>query len=60
MYNLLGYLPSRDREITVETVFMEERESFVLEKLILDLNGTGHVETEEMRMSVLRFLDENL
>jgi len=43
LYNLLGYLPSRDREITVKTVFMEERESFVLEKLILDLNGTEPV-----------------
>jgi len=39
LYKLLGRLPSRDHEITVETVFVEERESYILEKLILELNG---------------------
>ena len=39
LYKLLGRLPSREQEMTVETVFIEEKESFVLEKLILNFNG---------------------
>jgi hypothetical protein len=39
LYSLLGPLPERDRPISVETVAVEEREEYVLEKLVLDLNG---------------------
>jgi len=39
LYFLLGDLPDRRRKITATTVAEEERESYVLEKLVLDLNG---------------------
>ncbi|NLO73376.1 MAG: alpha/beta hydrolase [candidate division WS1 bacterium] len=39
LYSLLGDLPSRDRPISAETVAVEECEDYVLEKLVLDLNG---------------------
>ena len=39
LYALLGDLPARDRPLSVETVAVEEREEYVLEKLVLDLNG---------------------
>lgn len=39
LYSLLGDLPSRDRAISAELVSEEDRGSYVLEKLILDLNG---------------------
>jgi hypothetical protein len=39
LYGLLGRLPSRSRPISAVKVSEEERESFVLEKLLLDLNG---------------------
>jgi dienelactone hydrolase len=39
LYGLLGDLPPRDRPVGVEVVAREERSSYVLEKLVLDLNG---------------------
>jgi hypothetical protein len=39
LYSLLGDLPDRDRPVAAETVAIEEREDYVLEKLVLDLNG---------------------
>ncbi len=39
LYDLLGDLPDRDRKISVSTVAEESREAYVLEKLLLDLNG---------------------
>lgn len=43
LYALLGDLPARDRPITVETLSTEEREGYVLETLVLDLNGLEQV-----------------
>lgn len=39
LYSLLGDLPPRDRPISARTVSVEKRPNFVLEKLVLDLNG---------------------
>ncbi|MBN1681138.1 MAG: acetylxylan esterase [Anaerolineae bacterium] len=39
LYALLGDLPDRHHPITVTTVSTEERELYVLETLVLDLNG---------------------
>jgi len=39
LYNLLGDLPNRSHGISVSRVDKEEREHYVLEKLVLDLNG---------------------
>ncbi len=39
LYGLLGDLPDRDRAISAETVAVERRGGYVLEKLMLDLNG---------------------
>ncbi|SHE53285.1 Dienelactone hydrolase [Seinonella peptonophila] len=39
LYHLLGELPLRSREISVEDILIEEREHYDLEKLLLDLNG---------------------
>lgn len=39
LYDLLGDLPDRARPISAETVLAEEREEYILEKLVLDLNG---------------------
>ena len=39
LYKLLGDLPPRRRRITAETVSVEERPGYILEKLVLDLNG---------------------
>lgn len=39
LYRLLGDLPSRRRRISVVRRIVEERPSYVLEKLMLDLNG---------------------
>ena len=43
MYSVLGDLPDRHREISVRKVDEEEREHYVLEKLVLDLNGIESV-----------------
>ncbi|MHB0857574.1 MAG: alpha/beta hydrolase family protein [Anaerolineae bacterium] len=39
LYGLLGRLPERDRPINAERVKVEEREGYILETLVLDLNG---------------------
>lgn len=39
LYSLLGRLPARNRPISAETVKTEDRGTFILEKLSLDLNG---------------------
>ncbi len=39
LYNLLGDLPARGRAISARVVSSEERPGYVLERLVLDLNG---------------------
>jgi dienelactone hydrolase len=39
LYGLLGDLPPRQRQISARTLSVEERPRFVLEKLVLDING---------------------
>ncbi len=39
LYELMGKLPPRDRKVSAQLVSTEEREHYILEKLILDLNG---------------------
>ncbi len=39
LYSLLGDLPDRQRPVTARTLAQEERATYVLEKLELDLNG---------------------
>ena len=39
LYELLGDLPDRDRPLSVHVVATEQREHYVLEKLLLNLNG---------------------
>ena len=43
LYGLMGDLPERDRHICVTKVAEETREGYVLEKLVLDLNGIDPV-----------------
>ena len=43
LYGLLCDLPPRDREIGVKVVSMEQKNGYVLEKLLLDLNGQQQV-----------------
>ena len=39
LYGLLGKLPPRNRKVSAQRVSTEDRGSYVLEKLVLDLNG---------------------
>lgn len=39
LYSLLGDLPPRHRQITAKTLSTEQRSGYILEKLVLDLNG---------------------
>lgn len=39
LYALMGDLPPRTRPISVRTVSIEQREKYILERLVLDLNG---------------------
>ena len=39
LYALLGDLPSRDRAVSAKVVSRTESDVYVLEKLVLDLNG---------------------
>jgi hypothetical protein len=39
LYGLLGKLPPRDRKVSAKLVSTEDRGSYTLEKLVLDLNG---------------------
>ena len=43
LYSLMGDLPPRDRRISAQTVSIEERPSYTVEKLVLDLNGVEPV-----------------
>lgn len=43
LYSLLGDLPARDRPISAELEWTQDRGTYVLEKLILDLNGFERV-----------------
>jgi dienelactone hydrolase len=43
LYSLLGDLPPRDRPINAEKLMEQEREGYLLEKLMLDLNGIERV-----------------
>ena len=43
LYALLGDLPDRHRPIGAETIKVEEREEYILETLVLDLNGIEQV-----------------
>ena len=39
LYGLLGMLPPRDRPVSAQKISEEERDGYLLEKLVLDLNG---------------------
>ena len=39
LYGLLGLLPARDRSVSARKIAAEPRGTYVLEKLVLDLNG---------------------
>jgi len=39
LYDLMGKLPPRDRAVSAQRVSSEDRGSYTLEKLVLDLNG---------------------
>ena len=41
LYELLGPLPKRDAAISAETLWVEEREGYILEKLVLSYNSEG-------------------
>ena len=43
LYNLLGELPEKNRPITAETISVENTGNYILEKLLLDLNGLESV-----------------
>ncbi len=43
LYGLLGDLPDRQRPISAEVLSTEDREGYLLEKLVLDLNGSQPV-----------------
>ena len=43
LLKLLGDLPDRDRPVIAQTISREVREKYVLEKLVLDLNGIESV-----------------
>jgi len=39
LYNLLGDLPARENIVSSKLISKEEKENFIIEKLVLDLNG---------------------
>ena len=43
LYNLLGRLPERGREIGVHTLAVAERQGYIVERLLLELNGVEPV-----------------
>ncbi len=43
LYSLLGDLPDRDRPVSVECIETVEREGYIVETLLLDLNGVEPV-----------------
>src|SRR5262245_18804484 len=54
LYELLGDLPARTRPISATTVDQEERDGYVLERLLLDLNGIEPVPAYFTRPSQAR------
>ncbi len=54
LYGLLGDLPPRHRPITATTITVEEKPSYVLEKLKLDLNGLEVVPAYFVRPKALK------
>lgn len=53
LYNLLGDLPERDRTVSAHLISEEEHEHYILEKLILDLNGIEPVPAYFTRPKVI-------
>src|SRR5690349_9476229 len=51
LYELLGDLPPRERPIAAHTIGEESRGGYVLEKLLLDLNGVEAVPAYFVRPS---------
>jgi len=51
LYALLGDLPPRDRHVSGEMIAQENRDGYVLEKLVLDLNGVEMVPAYFVRPS---------
>lgn len=49
LYDLLGRLPDRDRPVGARAVAVERRDGYVLEKLLLDLNGLEEVPAHFVR-----------
>ncbi len=43
LYGMLGDLPNRDRPVSARTLTVEERPGYILETLVLDLNGIEDV-----------------
>jgi dienelactone hydrolase len=39
LYSMMGDMPPRDRKISARTISSEEQPGYILEKLVLDLNG---------------------
>ena len=54
LWSLLGDLPERDRKITASVIAEEEQEHYVLEKLVLDLNGLEPVPAYYVRPKKVR------
>jgi acetyl esterase/lipase len=54
LYRLLGDLPARDRKISAKTMGREIRDGYVLEKLVLDLNGLEPVPAYFLKPAGLR------
>jgi dienelactone hydrolase len=54
LYDLLGELPPRERAIPAETISIEDRGTFTLEKLVLDLNGIEPVPAYFIKPAGLR------
>lgn len=54
LYDLLGDLPPRERPIRAETISIEDRGTFTLEKLVLDLNGIEPVPAYFVKPAGLR------
>jgi dienelactone hydrolase len=54
LYRLLGDLPDRSREISARKVAEQEREAYILEKLVLDINGIEEVPAYFLRPQTVR------
>lgn len=52
LYSLLGDLPERHRDISSETIDVSERDGYVIERLVLDLNGIEPVPALFLRPTV--------